>query len=65
MTTTMGIGTTFRLPDGIRIKDFVVTNPANFHAESNGVIGIVTPRRNEVIPGVVDMPYCTPAVEAA
>ena len=38
-----GIGTTFRLPDGVKITDFVVTDTRNFHAESNGVIGIVTP----------------------
>jgi type IV secretory pathway VirB9-like protein len=44
LTTTPGIGTTFRLPDGVRIRDFVVTDPVNFHGESNGVIGIVTPR---------------------
>ena len=48
LTTTTGIGTTFRLPDGMRIKDFVVTNPTNFHAESNGAIAIVTPRRSNV-----------------
>ena len=44
LTTTPGIGTTFRLPDGVGIRDFVVTDPVNFHAESNGVIGVVTPR---------------------
>ena len=44
LTTAPGIGTTFRLPDGVRIRDFVVTDPVNFHAESNGVIGVVTPR---------------------
>ena len=48
LTTTTGIGTTFRLPDGMKIKDFVITNPTNFHAESNGAIAIVTPRRNNV-----------------
>ena len=43
LVTMPGIGTTFRLPDGVRINDFVVTDTRNFHAESNGVIGIVTP----------------------
>jgi len=43
LQTAPGIGTTFRLPDGVRIRDFVVTDPINFYAESNGVIGIVTP----------------------
>jgi len=47
LTTTPGIGTTFRLPDGVRIRDFVVTDPTNFHAEHNGVIGVVTPRTVE------------------
>ena len=46
LQTKPGIGTTFRLPDGVRIRDFVVTDPTNFHAESNGVIGIVTPLAN-------------------
>ena len=41
--TALGIGTTFRLPEGVKISDFVVTDPKNFHAESNGLIGIVTP----------------------
>ena len=43
LVTMPGIGTTFRLPDGVRITDFVVTDTRNFHAESNGLIGIVTP----------------------
>ena len=43
IVTTPGIGTTFRLPDGVKITDFVVTDTRNFHAESNGTIGIVTP----------------------
>ena len=43
LVTMPGIGTTFRLPDGVRITDFVVTDSRNFHAESNGTIGIVTP----------------------
>jgi len=46
LITTVGIGTTFRLPDGVRIRDFVVTDPVNFNAESNGVIGVVTPKTN-------------------
>ena len=37
------MGTTFRLPEGWKITDFVVTDPRSFHAESNGTIGIVTP----------------------
>ena len=41
--TMPGIGTTFRLPDGVKITDFVVTDSKNFYAESNGTIGIVTP----------------------
>ncbi len=41
--TAPGIGTTFRLPEGWKITDFVVTNPKDFHGESNGTIGIVTP----------------------
>ena len=44
LTTAPGIGTTFRLPDGVHIRDFVVTDPVNFYAESNGTIGVVTPR---------------------
>jgi len=43
LVTMPGIGTTFKLPDGVKITDFVVTDTRNFHAESNGVIGIVTP----------------------
>ena len=43
LVTMPGIGTTFRLPDGVKITDFVVTDTRNFHAESNGTIGIVTP----------------------
>ena len=43
LVTMPGIGTTFRLPDGVKITDFVVTDSRNFHAESNGTIGIVTP----------------------
>lgn len=43
ITTLPGIGTTFRLPDGWEISDFVVTDSKSFHAESNGTIGIVTP----------------------
>ena len=41
--TAPGVGTTFRLPEGWKIADFVVTDPKAFHAESNGTIGIVTP----------------------
>lgn len=37
------VGTTFRLPEGWKVADFVVTDPKSFHAESNGTIGIVTP----------------------
>jgi type IV secretory pathway VirB9-like protein len=43
VVTAVGIGTTFRLPGGLKISDFVVTDPKRFHAESNGTIGIVTP----------------------
>jgi type IV secretory pathway VirB9-like protein len=43
LVTMPGIGTTFRLPDAVKITDFVVTDSRNFHAESNGTIGIVTP----------------------
>ena len=39
----VGVGTTFRLPEGWKVADFVVTDPKSFHAESNGTIGIVTP----------------------
>ncbi len=39
----VGVGTTFRLPEGLKVADFVVTDPKSFHAESNGTIGIVTP----------------------
>jgi type IV secretory pathway VirB9-like protein len=31
------------LPDGVKINDFVITDSRNFHSDSNGVIGIVTP----------------------
>ncbi len=43
IATVPGVGTTFRLPEGIKISDFVVTDSKSFHAESNGTIGIVTP----------------------
>ena len=43
VVTAPGVGTTFRLPEGWKITDFVVTDPKVFHAESNGSIGIVTP----------------------
>jgi type IV secretory pathway VirB9-like protein len=43
VVTVPGVGTTFRLPEGWKITDFVVTDPKAFHAESNGTIGIVTP----------------------
>jgi type IV secretory pathway VirB9-like protein len=43
IVTAVGVGTTFRLPAGWKITDFVVTDPHSFHAESNGTIGIVTP----------------------
>jgi type IV secretory pathway VirB9-like protein len=43
VVTAPGVGTTFRLPEGWKISDFVVTDPKSFHAESNGTIGIVTP----------------------
>jgi len=47
LTTMPGIGTTFRLPDGVNIRDFVITDTVNFYAESNGVIGVVTPRTTD------------------
>jgi type IV secretory pathway VirB9-like protein len=43
VVTLPGVGTTFRLPEGWKITDFVVTDPKAFHGESNGTIGIVTP----------------------
>jgi type IV secretory pathway VirB9-like protein len=43
VVTAPGVGTTFRLPDGWKISEFVVTDSKSFHAESNGTIGIVTP----------------------
>jgi type IV secretory pathway VirB9-like protein len=43
VVTAVGVGTTFRLPEGWKIADFVVTDPKFFHGESNGTIGIVTP----------------------
>jgi type IV secretory pathway VirB9-like protein len=43
IVTLPGVGTTFRLPEGMKISDFVVTDSKSFHAESNGTIGIVTP----------------------
>jgi len=43
IVTVPGVGTTFRLPEGWRINDFVVADPKAFHAESNGTIGIITP----------------------
>jgi type IV secretory pathway VirB9-like protein len=43
IATAPGVGTTFRLPEGWKISDFVVTDSKSFHAESNGTIGIVTP----------------------
>lgn len=38
-----GAGTTFRLPDGWAIQDFVVTNSKSWFGQSNGAIGIVKP----------------------
>jgi type IV secretory pathway VirB9-like protein len=43
ITTAPGVGTTFRLPEGWKITDFVVADPKSFHGESNGTIGIITP----------------------
>jgi type IV secretory pathway VirB9-like protein len=43
IVTLPGVGTIFRLPEGMKISDFVVTDSKSFHAESNGTIGIVTP----------------------
>ncbi|HYK89330.1 MAG TPA: TrbG/VirB9 family P-type conjugative transfer protein [Acidobacteriota bacterium] len=43
VVTAPGVGTTFRLPEGLKITDFVVADPKDFHGESNGTIGIVTP----------------------
>jgi type IV secretory pathway VirB9-like protein len=43
IVTAPGVGTTFRLPEGWKITDFVVADPKSFHGESNGTIGIVTP----------------------
>lgn len=43
VVTVPGVGTTFRLPEGWKINDFVVADPKAFHGESNGTIGIVTP----------------------
>lgn len=43
IVTVPGVGTTFRLPEGMKISDFVVADSKSFHAESNGTIGIVTP----------------------
>lgn len=40
--TAERVGTTFRMPEGVQITDFVVTDTEGFHAESNGTIGIVT-----------------------
>lgn len=42
ITTVPRVGTTFRLPEGWKITDFVVTDTESFHAESNGTIAIVT-----------------------
>src|SRR5207247_7094673 len=47
VVTAQGVGTTFRLPEGWKITDFVVTDPKAFHAEANGTIGIVTPLADE------------------
>jgi len=44
--TTVGVGTTFRLPDGWEISDFVVTDTKYFHGESNGVIATVKALEN-------------------
>ena len=43
VVTAVGVGATFRLPEGWKITDFVVTDPKSFHGESNGTIGIITP----------------------
>jgi type IV secretory pathway VirB9-like protein len=42
IATVPKVGTTFRLPEGWKIVDFVVTDTDSFHAESNGTIGIIT-----------------------
>jgi len=41
--TRPGVGTTFRLPEGWEIQDFVVTDSKSFYGQSNGVIGTVKP----------------------
>lgn len=38
-----GVGTTFRLPEGWEIQDFVVTNNKSFFGQSNGTVGVVKP----------------------
>ena len=38
-----GVGTTFRLPDGWEIQDFVVTDMKSWFGQSNGTVGIVKP----------------------
>src|SRR5262245_16390002 len=48
----VGVGTTLRLPEGWKVADFVVTDPKAFHAESNGIIGIVTPLAPDKITSV-------------
>jgi type IV secretory pathway VirB9-like protein len=43
VVTAPGVGTAFRLSEGLKITDFVVTDPKVFRPESNVSIGIVTP----------------------
>ncbi|HOB54198.1 MAG TPA: TrbG/VirB9 family P-type conjugative transfer protein [Acidobacteriota bacterium] len=43
LTCSPGVGTTFRLPDGWEIQDFVVTDSKNWFGQSNGTVGIVKP----------------------
>ena len=43
LASATGVGTTFRLPEGWEIQDFVVTNNKSFFGQSNGTVGVVKP----------------------
>jgi len=40
----VGFATVFELPEGERIRDFVIGDPAGWKAESNGLFGFISPR---------------------
>jgi len=75
LVSAPGVGTTFLLPDGWAILDFVVTNNKSFFGQSNGTVGVVKPLEADADTSVIiatDGGHCfvfhltsRPAAEAA